>query len=90
MFLVSTFPARFVDKNIVASSTGFIDGMAYVGATLVGIIIPFLINISWGVVFKFWVFVSIVIASLVLGIHLNSMDLKKVEVIEGMTKREKR
>ena len=76
MFLVSTFPARFIDKNIVASSTGFIDGMAYIGATLVGIIIPFMIDISWDIVFKFWVIVSLAIAALVLGVHLKSAKTK--------------
>ena len=31
VFLVSTLPTRFVDNQITASSTGFIDGMGYVG-----------------------------------------------------------
>ena len=29
VFLVATCPTRFKEKNVVAASTGFIDGMGY-------------------------------------------------------------
>jgi OPA family glycerol-3-phosphate transporter-like MFS transporter len=71
VFLVSTFPSMFVDKKIVASSTGFIDGMAYVGAILVGIIVPFFIDFrGWNFVFLFWSTLCLVIILLILFLYL--------------------
>ncbi len=56
VFLVSTMPSRYHDKNIVAASTGFIDGVGYIGAATVGIIVPFIIDKTgeWTSVFYFW------------------------------------
>ena len=68
VFLVATCPSRFMDKNVVAASTGFIDGMGYIGTVLIGIIVPFLVEIgekSWNYVFAFWAFLSFVVAVVV-------------------------
>ena len=62
VFLVSTVPTRFKDKNIVASSTGFIDGMGYIGTILIGLIVPFIIleGGGWNNVFLFWAGLSFI------------------------------
>jgi OPA family sugar phosphate sensor protein UhpC-like MFS transporter len=72
VFLVSTFPSRFVDKKIVASSTGFIDGMAYIGAIIIGLLVPFLLDITnnnWNIVFLSWSVLCLFIIVLVMGMH---------------------
>ena len=75
VFFLSSFPSRFVDKKIVASSTGFIDGMAYIGAILVGIIIPFFLDIAdWNFVFTFW---SILCSIIMLSILILFIFMKK-------------
>ena len=73
VFLVSTFPSRFVDKKIVASSTGFIDGMAYIGAIIIGILVPFILDITndnWNIIFLFWSILCIVIIILIMGLYI--------------------
>ena len=68
VFLVTTFPTRFVDKQVVAASTGFIDGMGYIGTVLIGIIVPFLVTSTtgkWANVFIFWAILSFIVAILV-------------------------
>jgi len=73
VFLVTTVPTRFADKKIVASSTGFIDGMGYIGTVLIGIIIPFLIESSggsWLNVFLFWAVLSVIVAILVIIVYI--------------------
>jgi len=65
VFLVSTFPTRFLKEKVVAASTGFIDGMGYVGAISIGVVVPFLINLAggnWKYVFPFWALVSVLAA----------------------------
>jgi len=65
VFLVATYPTRFKEKEVVAASTGFIDGMGYIGTVLTGLIIPFLIvseKGDWGHVFAFWAIISFVVA----------------------------
>lgn len=72
VFLVSTFPTRFVDKRVVSASTGFIDGMGYVGTCLIGVLVPFLINLAdghWCYVFALWVSISFLTAALVLTVY---------------------
>jgi len=68
VFLVTTLPSRCLDKQTVAASTGFIDGMGYVGAVLIGLIVPFLINLNngWNGVFIFWSILPIIISLLML------------------------
>lgn len=87
VFLVSTFPSKFVDKKIVASSTGFIDGMAYIGAILVGILVPFLIDFrGWNFVFLFWSTLCLVIILLILFLYIftkkNRKLAKEMDVID--------
>ncbi|MFC2166581.1 MFS transporter [Acidobacteriota bacterium] len=65
VFLVATCPSRFKEKNVVAASTGFIDGMGYIGTVLIGLIVPFLVELgktSWNYVFAFWAFLSFAVA----------------------------
>ena len=89
VFLVSTFPSRFIDKKIVASATGFIDGMAYVGAIIVGVLVPFLLQISnnnWNIVFLSWSSMCLVIIILVLWSYAYSKRdgkiAKKLDVLD--------
>jgi len=61
VFLVSTCPTRFKKDNIVAASTGFIDGMGYIGTTLIMILVPFLVLDTvggWNNVFLVWALIS--------------------------------
>ena len=61
VFLVSTCPTRFKNECVVASSTGFIDGMGYVGTFMIGLIVPFLVIETaggWDNVFLFWAAIS--------------------------------
>jgi len=61
VFLVTTCPSRFKDEHVVAASTGFIDGMGYVGTVLIGLIVPVLVDMgkgNWNYVFIFWVVLS--------------------------------
>ena len=80
VFLVSTMPSRFHDKSIVAASTGFIDGVGYIGATMVGIIVPFIIDKTgeWTSVFYFWSAMSFVTIILVGAVYLKSWRSKGV------------
>lgn len=61
VFLVATCPSRFKEDSVVASSTGFIDGMGYLGTTLIGFIVPYLVLDTigaWNNVFFFWALLS--------------------------------
>ena len=80
VFLVSTMPSRFHDKSIVAASTGFIDGVGYLGATTVGVMIPFIIDKTgeWTAVFYFWSAMSLVTIILVGAVYLKSWRSKRV------------
>ena len=67
---------------MVAASTGFIDGMGYVGATLIGIIVPFLLGPAennWAHVFEFWAVTTILIAILVAFGYTKTKNTGKVE-----------
>ncbi|NQU95461.1 MAG: MFS transporter [Candidatus Omnitrophica bacterium] len=84
VFLVTTFPTRFVDKQVVAASTGFIDGMGYIGTVLIGIIIPFLVTSAkgnWTNVFIFWAALSIMVAIFVLVIYVRSFKDKTIDFL---------
>jgi len=68
VFLVCTIPTRFKKKGIVASSTGFIDGMGYVGTTIIMLIVPYLVietQGGWDNVFILWSLISFAAAALV-------------------------
>jgi MFS transporter, OPA family, glycerol-3-phosphate transporter len=65
VFLVTTMPTRFVEQQVVAASTGFIDGMGYIGTVLIGVIIPILLPSAggnWTNVFIFWAILSVMAA----------------------------
>lgn len=90
VFLVTTFPTRFVDKQVVAASTGFIDGMGYIGTVLIGVIVPFLVTSakgSWENVFLFWSVLSVMIAILVTVTYITSFKDKTVDFLEIPNKR---
>jgi OPA family sugar phosphate sensor protein UhpC-like MFS transporter len=68
VFLVCTIPTRFKEKGVVASSTGFIDGMGYVGTTVIMLIVPYLVletQGGWNNVFILWSLISFAAAVLV-------------------------
>jgi len=68
VFLVCTIPTRFKKKGVVASSTGFIDGMGYVGTTIIMLVVPYLVietQGSWNNVFILWSLISFAAAALV-------------------------
>lgn len=68
VFLVCTIPSRFKEKGVVASSTGFIDGMGYVGTTIIMLVVPYLVletQGSWNNVFILWSLISLAAAALV-------------------------
>ena len=74
VFLVTTMPSRFSDEKIVAASTGFIDGMGYIGSALIGMLVPFIIDWTggWEAVFYFWSAISLVIVLLVMVVYIRS------------------
>lgn len=68
VFLVSTLPTRFKEKGVVASATGFIDGMGYVGTTIIMMVVPYLVLETqgrWNNVFILWALISFAAAALV-------------------------
>ena len=68
VFLVCTIPTRFKEKGIVASSTGFIDGMGYVGTTIIMMVVPYLVletQGGWNNVFILWALISFAAAALI-------------------------
>jgi len=84
VFLVTTFPSRFADKQVVAASTGFIDGMGYIGTVLVGIIVPVLVESSggdWRNVFFFWAALSFGVAVIVAVVYIKSFSDKSIDFL---------
>ena len=84
VFLVTTFPTRFVDKQVVAASAGFIDGMGYIGTVLIGIIVPFLVTSAagkWANVFIFWGILSIMVAVVVAIVYIRSFKDKTIDFL---------
>ena len=73
VFLVTTMPSRFTDKQVVAASTGFIDGMGYVGTVLIGVLVPVLVSSDgdWTNVFIFWAVLSVLVAITVTIIYMT-------------------
>jgi len=68
VFLVCTIPTRFKKKGMVASSTGFIDGMGYIGTTIIMLIVPYLVietQGGWSNVFILWSLISFAASALV-------------------------
>jgi sugar phosphate permease len=81
VFLVTTVPSRFASQRIVAAATGFIDGWAYIGTVLIGIIVPFILDKTghWSSVFYFWGAISLVMAGLVAVMFLKVTSKRKAE-----------
>jgi len=74
VFLVCTCPTRFKEKNVVAASTGFIDGMGYIGTTIIMLIVPYLVletQGSWDNVFLLWALISFVASLFVVITYLG-------------------
>jgi len=81
VFLVTTLPSRFKDEKVVAASTGFIDGMGYVGTTIIMLVVPYLVletTNAWNNVFLLWAIISFVAAGVVALTYF--MHWKKLEV----------
>lgn len=71
VYLVSATPSQFRDKQVVAASTGLINGFGYIGTTLVGILVPFILDgYSWMYVFYFWSILAVLIIFLTIGIKV--------------------
>lgn len=83
VFLVTTIPTRFVNQQVVAASTGFIDGMGYIGTALVGMIIPIIVkssgNNDWTNVFIFWAILSIITAIFVGIMYFNNFRFNSIK-----------
>lgn len=84
VFLVTTVPSRFVSQRCVAAATGFIDGWAYIGTVLIGIIIPFILDKTghWSSAFYFWGAISLAMAGLVAVMFVKATSKRKFE--EGL------
>ena len=75
VFLVSTIPSRFLEKKVVAASAGMIDGFAYIGAIIIGSLVPYLLKLNnddWNIVFQFWMWSALVVAVITLGLYIYS------------------
>lgn len=81
VFLVTTVPSRFASQRIVAAATGFIDGWAYIGTVLIGIVVPFILDKTgyWSSVFYFWGAISLVMAGLVTVLFVKATRKRKFE-----------
>lgn len=77
VFLVSTVPGRRHEELAVASSTGFIDGVGYIGAMLTGIIMPYIIDIGWTMAFIVWAVCCVIILVLV---NLSKTNKEKIKI----------
>lgn len=84
VFLVTTMPTRFQGQKIVAASTGFIDGMGYIGSAIVGILVPFIIDKTgnWASVFHLWAGIALIIIIIVGVMYLKTW--RKVFAAEYM------
>ena len=83
VFIVSTVPSRFKSEGLVASATGFIDGMGYVGTFLIGLLVPYLVLETldgWNNVFLFWAILSFMAAISVAVVYFGHFRNNSVEV----------
>jgi sugar phosphate permease len=74
VFLVSTVPGRKHSDQVVATATGFIDGVGYIGAMLTGIIMPIIIDIGWTYAFGLWAICCLLIVVLILLTKSNIVE----------------
>ena len=83
VFLVSTIPSRFKDENVVASATGFIDGMGYVGTVAIGLLVPYLVletTAGWSNVWLFWTILSFVAVGIIAITYFGHFRNNNMEV----------
>lgn len=80
VFLVTTVPSRFASQRIVAAATGFIDGWAYIGTVVIGLVVPFILDKTgyWSSVFYFWGAISLAMAGLVAALFVRSTSKLKL------------
>jgi len=73
VFLVSTMPSRFHKESVVAAATGFIDGWGYIGSVVIGLLVPFILDMTgnWNVIFYFWAAISFIVVALVALVYLK-------------------
>jgi len=74
VFLVSTIPSRFTKEHLVASATGFIDGMGYVGTVAIGLLIPYFVldtTGGWNNVWLFWAIISFVAVGIIAATYFG-------------------
>lgn len=76
VFLVTTIPSRQIGDNIVASSTGYIDGMGYIGSSLIGVLVPFIIDKTggWQSVFYCWAGMAFAVIVLVGWVYFRGRN----------------
>lgn len=74
VFLVTTMPSRLQKDGAVASAAGFIDGWGYIGSAIIGMLVPFIINVTgnWNTVFYLWSGLSFLIACIVLSVYVKA------------------
>ena len=86
VFLVTTMPSRFHDDSIVAASTGFIDGRGYIVSAMIGMIVPFIIDMtgSWVNVFYYWAIMALAIIVLVGFVYVKGRS-KWLEKLPAVT-----
>ena len=84
VFLVTTVPSRQLGQKLVAASTGFIDGMGYIGAMIIGVLVPFLIDVTggWNAVFYYWAVTSLVIVCLVLFVYFKTPQWRQAKWVK--------
>jgi sugar phosphate permease len=67
-----------LEKKVVAASAGMIDGFAYIGAIIIGSLIPYLLKQNnngidnWSLVFNFWTVAAIIVAVITFGLYIYS------------------
>jgi len=86
VFLVTTLPTRFKKQGVVASSTGFIDGMGYIGTFLIGLLVPYLVleTGGWSNVFLFWAVLSFIASFSILVVYLKHFRINDIRSIDNI------
>ncbi len=82
VFLVTTMPSRFLKERVVAAATGFIDGWGYIGSVIIGMLVPFILDMTdnWNTVFYFWGAIAFVIVGLVVVMHVKTLNARREKV----------
>ena len=63
-----------IHNTEIANGVTFIDGMGYIGAMIIGVLVPFLIDVTggWIAVFYLWAVISLVIVCLVIFVYFKT------------------